>query len=134
MVSGVSYRVEGGVAILTLENPPVNALSLPVRAGLAAALLRAQQTHAVRALVLTGAGGTFSAGADIGEVASGAAASASGAAASAAVASGAGASTGASATGASTAASTAGARPVPIRHWRLPRATAALACRKSSAG
>ena len=70
---GVSYQVEDGVAILTLENPPVNALSLPVRAGLAAALLRAQQTHEVRALVLAGARGTFSAGADIGEVASGAA-------------------------------------------------------------
>jgi 3-hydroxyacyl-CoA dehydrogenase len=73
VVSGVSYRVEGGIAILTLENPPVNALSLPVRAGLAAALQRAQQAHAVRALVLTGARGTFSAGADIAEVASGAA-------------------------------------------------------------
>ena len=73
-MSGVSYQVEGGIAILTLENPPVNALSLPVRAGAhrraaACATGRAE----VRALVLTGARGTFSAGADIGEVCSGAA-------------------------------------------------------------
>jgi 3-hydroxyacyl-CoA dehydrogenase len=73
VVRGVNYQVQGGIAILTLENPPVNALSLPVRAGLIAALTRAQEANEVRAIVLNGAHGTFSAGADINEVASGAA-------------------------------------------------------------
>src|SRR4029077_18987438 len=73
VVPGVSYQVQGGIAILTLENPPVNALSLPVRAGLTAALTRAQEANEVCAIVLTGSHDTFSAAADINEVASGAA-------------------------------------------------------------
>ena len=72
-MSSVEYRAGGGIAVVTLANAPVNALSLPVRAGLAEALRRAAADEAVHALVLTGAGGTFCAGADINEVASGAA-------------------------------------------------------------
>ena len=71
-MSAVNYRVERGVAVLTIVNPPVNALSLPVRAGLAQGLQRAQADASVSAIVLAGAGGIFSAGADINEVASGA--------------------------------------------------------------
>ncbi|MBV9345389.1 MAG: enoyl-CoA hydratase/isomerase family protein [Gammaproteobacteria bacterium] len=68
----VLYRLEGHVAVLTLSNPPVNALSHPVRAALRSALERAAADPAVRALVLAGAGGTFVAGADIKEIVSGA--------------------------------------------------------------
>ena len=67
----VNYRVEESVAVLTLANPPVNALAFPVREGLVAGLRRAQADEAVAAIVLTGAGGIFAAGADLNEVASG---------------------------------------------------------------
>ena len=67
----MNYHVAEGVAVLTIANPPVNALSLPVREALLAALRRAEADPAVRALVLTGAGGMFAAGADLNEVASG---------------------------------------------------------------
>jgi 3-hydroxyacyl-CoA dehydrogenase len=70
-VSAVSYRVEGAVAVLTIENPPVNALSLPVREGLMRSLERAAGDAQVNALVLTGGNGSFSAGADITELVSG---------------------------------------------------------------
>jgi 3-hydroxyacyl-CoA dehydrogenase len=69
----VNYRLEGEVAVLSIANPPVNALSLPVRKGLMEGLGRAAAEDAVTAIVLTGAGGTFSSGADINEIASGAA-------------------------------------------------------------
>jgi 3-hydroxyacyl-CoA dehydrogenase len=68
----VHYRLENGVAVLTIDNPPVNALSLVVREGLLQALQRAAQDADVQAVVLTGAHGMFAAGADIREVASGA--------------------------------------------------------------
>jgi 3-hydroxyacyl-CoA dehydrogenase len=70
-VAAVDYRLEGDVAVLTMTNPPVNALSFAVRDGLAQALQRAATDAAVRAIVVTGAGGTFSGGADIGEIDSG---------------------------------------------------------------
>ncbi|HEY2341061.1 MAG TPA: 3-hydroxyacyl-CoA dehydrogenase NAD-binding domain-containing protein [Steroidobacteraceae bacterium] len=69
----VSYRLEGEIALLSFASPPVNALSLAVRTGLMEALERAAADDAVRAIVITGAGGTFSSGADINEIASGAA-------------------------------------------------------------
>src|SRR5215472_5640976 len=72
-VAAVNYRPEGEIAVLSITNPPVNALSLPVREGLMQGLLRAAADDAVTALVLSGAGGTFSSGADINEIASGAA-------------------------------------------------------------
>ena len=67
----VSYRLEGEVAVLTIANPPVNALSLAVREALLDGLQRAEREPAVKAVVVTGADGTFAAGADINEVASG---------------------------------------------------------------
>jgi len=72
-VPAVNYRLEGEIAVLTIANPPVNALGLPVREGLMQALQRAAADAAVRAVVLSGGGGTFSAGADISEFDSGAA-------------------------------------------------------------
>lgn len=70
-MSAVHYRLEGEIAVLTIANPPVNALSLPVREGLMRGLEQADGDAAVKAIVLTGADGTFAAGADINEVASG---------------------------------------------------------------
>ena len=61
------YRTDRGVAVVTFANPPVNGLSHAVRSGLAEALDRAAADVSVRALVLTGAGGLFSGGADIRE-------------------------------------------------------------------
>jgi 3-hydroxyacyl-CoA dehydrogenase len=56
-----------------MDFPPVNALSLAVREGLMEALVAGAQDPAVAALVVTGAQGTFCGGADINEIASGAA-------------------------------------------------------------
>jgi len=63
----IDYRVDRAVAVISFANPPVNSLSHAARAGIAAALERAQTDPAVRAIILTGAGGLFSGGADIRE-------------------------------------------------------------------
>lgn len=63
----LDYRVDRAAAVLTFANPPVNGLTHEVRAAIAAALERARADAAVRAIVLTGAGGLFSGGADIRE-------------------------------------------------------------------
>ena len=63
----VSYRIQDGIAVATVENPPVNALSAPVRAGLLAAAQRAATDPEAAGLVLAGAGSAFIAGADISE-------------------------------------------------------------------
>ena len=57
--------IEGEVAVLTLNSPPVNALSADVRDGLALGFAQAAADPSVRALVLMCAGKTFIAGADI---------------------------------------------------------------------
>ncbi|MEO9786104.1 MAG: enoyl-CoA hydratase-related protein, partial [Aurantimonas coralicida] len=59
--------VEGEIAVLTLDNPPVNALSHILREGVAAGLEAAAADPAVKAIVLICAGRTFIAGADIKE-------------------------------------------------------------------
>ncbi len=66
MSSPVSYQLEGNIGVITVDNPPVNALSQPVRQGLLDAVTAAQ-TDASDALVLLCAGRTFIAGADITE-------------------------------------------------------------------
>ena len=58
---------DGEVAVLTLNSPPVNALSAPVRDGLALGIAAAEADPAVKAIVLICAGRTFIAGADITE-------------------------------------------------------------------
>src|SRR5690349_24145065 len=63
----VQFRQEGEIAVITVDRPPVNALNTAVRRGLVEALGRAQREPAVAATVLTGAGRTFIAGADITE-------------------------------------------------------------------
>ncbi len=71
--AAVRTRREGGVLIVEMHNPPVNALSLAVREGLMAALVAAAQDAQIEALVVSGSGGTFCGGADINEITSGAA-------------------------------------------------------------
>ncbi|SFI99392.1 3-hydroxyacyl-CoA dehydrogenase NAD-binding domain-containing protein [Methylobacterium brachiatum] len=63
----VRYEVDGGVAVLTLANPPVNALGAALRAALDGALARAEADEAVRAIVLAAEGKVFVGGADISE-------------------------------------------------------------------
>lgn len=65
-----SYRLDADVAVLEIDNPPVNALSLLVREGLVEGVRRAAADGAVKAIVI-GARGSFPAGADINEIASG---------------------------------------------------------------
>jgi 3-hydroxyacyl-CoA dehydrogenase len=62
----VSYEIIDTIGVITVNNPPVNALSQALRAGLQAAVTAAQ-TDASEALVLICAGRTFIAGADITE-------------------------------------------------------------------
>jgi 3-hydroxyacyl-CoA dehydrogenase len=61
----VSLAVQDGVAVLRIENPPVNALGPRSVAPLLAELEAAQADSAVTAVVLAGANGTFSGGADM---------------------------------------------------------------------
>ncbi|MEQ1942025.1 3-hydroxyacyl-CoA dehydrogenase NAD-binding domain-containing protein [Mesorhizobium sp. VNQ89] len=63
MTSPVRLALDNGVAVITIDNPPVNVTSLSVREGLVAALDEAEKSGAER-IVLTGAGKTFVAGAD----------------------------------------------------------------------
>lgn len=71
-MAAVNYALEGEIAVLTIANPPVNALSLPVRESLMQELERAAGDGAVKAIVIAGDAGSFAAGADINEIASGA--------------------------------------------------------------
>src|SRR5690348_1423528 len=63
----VSTRRDGGIAVITVDNPPVNALKRDVRAGIRDAFIAARDDAAVEAIILAGAGRTFIAGADITE-------------------------------------------------------------------
>ncbi|WP_425074539.1 FAD-dependent oxidoreductase [Sagittula sp. S175] len=60
----VGCRREGTALIVTLDNPPVNAIGLAVRQGLVAALERAASEEGVSRVVLMGAGRAFAAGGD----------------------------------------------------------------------
>ena len=62
-----SYEVRGNVAVITLNNPPVNGLGYATRVAVAEWLDKAQADANVKAVVLTGAGKAFSGGADIKE-------------------------------------------------------------------
>jgi 3-hydroxyacyl-CoA dehydrogenase len=61
------YQVSGAVAIITLNNPPVNGLGLSTRVAFVDAFKTALGDGAVRAILITGAGKAFSGGADIKE-------------------------------------------------------------------
>jgi 3-hydroxyacyl-CoA dehydrogenase len=61
------YILHGEVAVITLNNPPINGLGWATRLALTNALARAHADAAVNAIVITGAGKAFSGGADIKE-------------------------------------------------------------------
>jgi len=65
--ASVDLRRDGEIAIVTSDNPPVNALKHEVRAGLAEVLRQIRDEAAIKALVVACAGRTFFAGADITE-------------------------------------------------------------------
>ncbi len=62
-----SYEVRGTIAVITMNNPPVNGLGYDTRRGIAEGVDRANADAAVKAIVITGAGRAFSGGADIRE-------------------------------------------------------------------
>jgi len=66
-LSVVDLRRDGAIAVVTLDNPPVNAFSHAVRAGLLETLHRAKADPTIEAVVLAGAGRCFSGGFDITE-------------------------------------------------------------------
>ena len=61
------YKVQGDVAIISMNNPPVNGLGHSTRKGITDGLEQANSDPAVKAIVLTGLGRAFSGGADIRE-------------------------------------------------------------------
>lgn len=61
------YQVHGAVAVVTLNNPPVNGLGLATRTAAVKGIQQALADDAVKAIVITGAGKAFSGGADIKE-------------------------------------------------------------------
>lgn len=63
----VNIAREGHVLVVTIQNPPVNALSQAVRQGLADAVAQARSDAQVQAILLVGSGKAFIAGADIRE-------------------------------------------------------------------
>jgi len=67
MPGTATLRHDGNVAVISVDNPPVNALSHAVRASLSEAFSRARDDANVQAIVLTAQGRTFVAGADITE-------------------------------------------------------------------
>ncbi|SMR83286.1 3-hydroxyacyl-CoA dehydrogenase [Aliiroseovarius halocynthiae] len=67
MTEPVTLRVDNSVAIITIENPPVNALSHAVRAGLSDKIEIAVADETAKAIVLRAEGRTFPAGADVRE-------------------------------------------------------------------
>ena len=67
VTQAVSFLAHGRIAIAAIDNPPVNALSHAVRAGLTEALARTQADPTLAALVIVCRGRTFCAGADVRE-------------------------------------------------------------------
>jgi 3-hydroxyacyl-CoA dehydrogenase len=66
-MSEARYAVHGNVAVITLDNPPVNGLGHALRKGIVEGLAKANADASVAAIVITGGGNAFSGGADIKE-------------------------------------------------------------------
>jgi 3-hydroxyacyl-CoA dehydrogenase len=66
-MSQAHYRQDGDVAVITMDNPPVNGLGFDLRTGIDAGVRRALADDSVKAIVLTGSPRAFSGGADIRE-------------------------------------------------------------------
>ena len=67
MSDKIAYSRQGDIAVLTVQNPPVNALSHAVRQGLWDRMDQAEADDGVRAVLIVGEGRAFFAGADITE-------------------------------------------------------------------
>lgn len=67
MTSPVSLTKQNIIAIITVNNPPVNALSHAVRSGLLTTITEAEQDPEIKAIIIQCSGRTFIAGADISE-------------------------------------------------------------------
>ena len=67
MSDNIAYSRNGDIAVLTIQNPPVNALSHAVRQGLMDRMDQAEADSGVRAVMIVGEGRAFIAGADITE-------------------------------------------------------------------
>jgi 3-hydroxyacyl-CoA dehydrogenase len=67
MTDLVQLTSDNGIAIITINNPPVNALSPGVPEGISEALDQIAKNASIKATVLIGGGRTFVAGADIKE-------------------------------------------------------------------
>jgi 3-hydroxyacyl-CoA dehydrogenase len=65
MAHPIDFTVRDSVALITIDNPPVNAIGAGVPQGISDAIVRAAADPQVTAIVLMGAGKTFIAGADI---------------------------------------------------------------------
>ncbi|MEO7940480.1 MAG: enoyl-CoA hydratase-related protein, partial [Burkholderiaceae bacterium] len=61
------YKVHGNVAVITLNNPPVNGLGYATRRAIVSGLSRAMANKRIKSVVITGSGRAFSGGADIKE-------------------------------------------------------------------
>ena len=62
-----AYQQQGSIAVITLNNPPVNGLGYATRSGIVEGVNRALDDAAIKAIVITGGGRAFSGGADIKE-------------------------------------------------------------------
>ncbi len=67
MSDAAPYSVRDGIAVITLNNPPVNGLGNALRAGIMEGLKKAEADAAVKAVVIIGSEKAFSGGADIRE-------------------------------------------------------------------
>src|SRR5437870_3855752 len=67
MTEAVTFRADGSIAEAVIDNPPVNATSAAVRAGLMDAIRRLHDDASLKALIIRCEGKTFVAGADIKE-------------------------------------------------------------------
>ena len=67
MIDAAPYSVRDGIAVITLDNPPVNGLGAALRTGIMAGLDKAAADASVKAVVLIGSAKAFSGGADIRE-------------------------------------------------------------------
>jgi 3-hydroxyacyl-CoA dehydrogenase len=61
------YQVNGNIAVITMNNPPVNGLGHATRSAIVDGMKQALSDDAIKAIVITGAGKAFSGGADINE-------------------------------------------------------------------
>ena len=67
MSDATSYSVRDGIAVIVMNNPPVNGLGSVLRPGIVEGMKKAEADPAVKALVITGSAKAFSGGADIRE-------------------------------------------------------------------